>query len=57
MKRAEHQPETIDVSIYAGIYCKLWTVPDRGHTGATACARAPTSHGADEGRSRGVARR
>ena len=28
MKRAEHQPETISVTIYAGIYYKLWRVPD-----------------------------
>ena len=30
MKRAEHQPETISVSIYAGIYYKVWRVPDAG---------------------------
>ena len=28
MKRAEHQPETVSVSIYAGIYYKVWRVPD-----------------------------
>jgi hypothetical protein len=30
MKRAEHQPETISVTIFAGIYYKLWRVPDAG---------------------------
>ena len=30
MKRAEHQPETVSVSIYAGIYYKVWRVPDAG---------------------------
>lgn len=30
MKRAEHQPQTVDVSIYAGIYMKTYVVPDRG---------------------------
>lgn len=29
MKRAENQP-TSELVLYAGIYCKLWTVPDRG---------------------------
>ena len=28
MKRAPNQPETISVSIYAGIYYKVWRVPD-----------------------------
>jgi hypothetical protein len=28
MKRAEHQPETISVTIYAGIFYKLYRVPD-----------------------------
>jgi quercetin dioxygenase-like cupin family protein len=30
MKRAEHQPQTLDLGIYAGIFIKTWTVPDRG---------------------------
>jgi hypothetical protein len=30
MKAAENQPETISVSIYAGIYCRGWRVPDAG---------------------------
>jgi quercetin dioxygenase-like cupin family protein len=30
MKRAEHQPETISVVIYAGIYYKQYRVPDAG---------------------------
>lgn len=30
MQRAEHQPETISVTIYGGIYYKLWCVPDEG---------------------------
>lgn len=30
MKRAEHQPETLSVTIYGGIYYKLWRVPDAG---------------------------
>ena len=30
MKRAEHQPETISVTIYAGIYYKQYRVPDAG---------------------------
>ena len=30
MKRAANQPETISVSIYAGIYHKVWRVPDAG---------------------------
>jgi hypothetical protein len=30
MKRAEHQPETISVTIYGGIYYKVWRVPDAG---------------------------
>jgi len=28
MKRAEHQPETVSLTIYAGIYLKLFRVPD-----------------------------
>ena len=28
MQRAEHQPETISLTIYGGIYFKLWRVPD-----------------------------
>ena len=30
MKRAEHQPETFSISIYAGIYYKVWRVQDAG---------------------------
>ena len=30
MKRAEHQPEQVEVAIYAGIFVKTWTVRDRG---------------------------
>lgn len=30
MKRAERQPETVSVTIYGGIYYKVWTVPDAG---------------------------
>jgi hypothetical protein len=30
MKRAEHQPETVSVTLYGGIYYKLWRVPDVG---------------------------
>jgi hypothetical protein len=30
MKRAERQPETISVSIYAGVFIKLWSVRDAG---------------------------
>jgi len=30
MKRAEHQPEQVEVSIYAGIFAKLWSVADAG---------------------------
>lgn len=29
MKRAEHQPEG-SLCLYAGIFAKTWTVPDRG---------------------------
>jgi hypothetical protein len=29
MKRAEHQPTT-DLTLYAGIYAKVWTIADRG---------------------------
>ncbi len=29
MKRAPNQP-TSDLVLWAGIYCKTWTVPDRG---------------------------
>ena len=28
MRRAEHQP-TSEITIYAGIFCKLWSVRDR----------------------------
>jgi hypothetical protein len=28
MKRAEHQPETISVTIYAGVFVKTWSVRD-----------------------------
>ena len=28
MKRAEHQPETVSTKIYAGIYYRVWHVPD-----------------------------
>lgn len=30
MKRAEHQPEEVELVLYAGIFCKLWMVRDRG---------------------------
>jgi len=30
MKRAERQPETVALAIYAGIYCKTYRVPDAG---------------------------
>lgn len=30
MKRAEHQPVTVDVVIFGGIYCKLYVVPTVG---------------------------
>jgi hypothetical protein len=30
VKRSEHQPETISVTIYAGIYYKQFRVPDAG---------------------------
>ena len=30
MKLAEHQPETVSIIIYGGIYYKLWRVPDAG---------------------------
>jgi len=30
MKAASNQPETIHASIYAGIYCRGWRVPDAG---------------------------
>lgn len=29
MKRAEHQPTT-ELLVYAGIFCKVWTVADAG---------------------------
>ena len=28
MKRAEHQPETVSIKIYAGIYYRVYHVPD-----------------------------
>ena len=30
MKRAEHQPETVSLTIYGGIYYRVWTVADAG---------------------------
>jgi hypothetical protein len=30
MKRAEHQPITIGLKVYAGIWCKVYQVPDAG---------------------------
>jgi quercetin dioxygenase-like cupin family protein len=30
MKRAEHQPDTISVKIYGGIYYRVWYVKDAG---------------------------
>ena len=30
MKRAEHQPETVSLTIYAGIYYRVWRVQDAG---------------------------
>ena len=30
MKRAEHQPEQTELAVYAGIFCKLWSVRDAG---------------------------
>ena len=30
MKRAEHQPEQTELVIYAGVFAKLWSVPDAG---------------------------
>lgn len=30
MQRAEHQPEQVELTLYAGIFCKLWMVRDRG---------------------------
>lgn len=29
MRRAEHQPTT-ELTLYAGIYCKRWAIPDAG---------------------------
>ena len=29
MRRAENQPTT-ELTLYAGIYCKRWTIPDTG---------------------------
>ena len=31
MQRAEHQPETLNVTIYGGVYYKVWSVQD-AHT-------------------------
>lgn len=28
MKAAEHQPETVSVTIYGGVFYKVWRVPD-----------------------------
>ena len=28
MKRAENQPETVSVTVYGGIFYKVWRVPD-----------------------------
>lgn len=30
MKRAEHQPEQIDICLYAGVFIKTWSVRDAG---------------------------
>ena len=30
MKAAERQPETVELAIYAGLFVKLWRVPDAG---------------------------
>jgi len=30
MQRAEHQPEEAELVLYAGIFCKLWSVSDAG---------------------------
>jgi hypothetical protein len=30
MKRAEHQPEQVDIAIYAGVFVKTWSVLDAG---------------------------
>lgn len=30
MKRAEHQPEQVEVVLYAGLFMKLWSVRDAG---------------------------
>lgn len=30
MKRAEHQPVTVALTLFAGIYAKAYTVPDAG---------------------------
>jgi hypothetical protein len=30
MQRSQHQPLTVDISIYAGVYVKTFVVPDRG---------------------------
>jgi quercetin dioxygenase-like cupin family protein len=30
MKRAEHQPEQVDIAIYAGVFVKTWSVRDAG---------------------------
>ena len=30
MKRAEHQPVTVGMTIFAGIYCKIYRVPEAG---------------------------
>ena len=43
MKRAEHQPETISVTIYAGVFVKLWRVRDAGTLIPQQRARLSTS--------------
>jgi hypothetical protein len=30
MKRAEHQPEQVELVLYAGVFVKLWSVADAG---------------------------
>ncbi len=30
MKRAEHQPEQTELALYAGVFCKVWSVRDAG---------------------------
>jgi hypothetical protein len=55
MQRADNQPITIGITIYGGIYCKMYEIIDNG-TIIPSCASLRPYHAGDAGRGAGVVR-